>query len=146
MTTRAEGLLTLIREVLASAGEAEAELYLRVAERGCARFAIGELGQHMQLAEPLAVVRVARGARVAETVTSRLDRDALIDAVRATGRAATLVPEVDAFPGFTRGDAPAVLHARRAGHVEDRRGGRQHAARRRLLAASRNRRAPASTS
>jgi len=103
----AEGMLALAQEVLRAAGEAEAELYLRVAERGCARFAIGELGQHMQLAEPQAVVRVARGARVAETVTSRLDRGALVDAVRATGRAATLVPEVEAFPGFTRGDEPA---------------------------------------
>jgi predicted Zn-dependent protease len=100
-------MLALAQEVLRAAGEAEAELYLRVAERGCARFAIGELGQHMQLAEPQAVVRVARGARVAETVTSRLDRGALVDAVRATGRAATLVPEVEAFPGFTRGDEPA---------------------------------------
>jgi len=103
----AEDLLALSEEILRAAGEAEAELYLRVAERGCARFAVGELGQHLQLAEPLAVVRVARGARVAETVTSRLDRDALIDAVRATGRAAMLVPEVEAFPGFTRGDEPA---------------------------------------
>jgi len=103
---KAEGLLALGQEILRAAGEAEAELYLRVAERGCARFAIGELGQHMQLAEPQAVVRVARGARVAETVTSRLDRDALVDAVRATGRAAMLVPEVEAFPGFTRGDEP----------------------------------------
>jgi predicted Zn-dependent protease len=104
---RAEGLLALGQEILRAAGEGEAELYLRVAERGCARFAIGELGQHMQLSEPQAVVRVARGTRVAETVTSRLDRDALIDAVRATGRAAMLVPEVEAFPGFTRGDEPA---------------------------------------
>jgi predicted Zn-dependent protease len=103
----AEDLLALGQDVLRAAGEAEAELYLRVAERGCARFAIGELGQHMQLAEPQAVVRVARGTRVAETVTSRLERDALVDAVRATGRAAMLVPEVEAFPGFTRGDEPA---------------------------------------
>ena len=56
---KAEGLLALSREILRAAGEAEAELYLRVAERGCARFAIGELGQHMQLAEPQAVVAPA---------------------------------------------------------------------------------------
>jgi PmbA protein len=103
----AEDLLALGQDVLRIAGEGEAEIYLRVAERGCARFAIGELGQHMQLAEPQAVVRVARGTRVAEALTSRLDRDALVEAVRATGRAAMLVPEVDAFPGFTRGDEPA---------------------------------------
>ena len=54
-------LLSLAKDVLATAGEAEAELYLRVADRGCARFAMGELGQHMHLAEPLAVVRVAHG-------------------------------------------------------------------------------------
>jgi predicted Zn-dependent protease len=103
----AEDLLALGQDVLRIAGEDEAELYLRVAERGCARFAIGELGQHMQLAEPQAVVRVARGARVAEALTSRLDRDALVEAVRGTGRAAMLVPEVDAFRGFTRGDEPS---------------------------------------
>ncbi|HEY3821763.1 MAG TPA: metallopeptidase TldD-related protein [Polyangiaceae bacterium] len=103
---RAASLLALGQEVLRAAGETEAEVYLRTAERGCARFAIGELGQHMQLSEPQAVVRVAHGARVAETVTSRLDRDALVDAVRATGRAARLVPEVEGFPGFTRADEP----------------------------------------
>ncbi|HEY1693999.1 MAG TPA: metallopeptidase TldD-related protein [Polyangiaceae bacterium] len=99
-------LLALAKDVLASAGEPEAELYLRAAERGCARFAMGELGQHMELTEPLAVLRVARGARVAETLTSRLDRATLLDAVRATGRAAMLVPEVEGFPGFTRGGGP----------------------------------------
>ena len=103
-----EGLLALAKDVLASAGEAEAELYLSVAERGCARFAGGELGQHMQLSEPQAAIRVARGKRVAETVTSLLDRDALVEVVRATGRAAMLVPEEDSFPGFTGagGDPP----------------------------------------
>jgi PmbA protein len=106
----AEGLLGLAKDVLASAGEPEAELYLSLAERGCARFAMGELGQHMQLTEPQAAVRVARGTRVAETVTSRLDRDSLVEAVRATGRAAMLVPEEEGFPGFARGggDAPKV--------------------------------------
>jgi predicted Zn-dependent protease len=104
---RSDALEELAREVLTAAGEAEAEVYLRVAERGCARFARGELGQHMQLADPQAVVRVAHGARVAEAVTSRLDRDALVEAVRATGRAAKLVPETPGFPGFARGDEPA---------------------------------------
>jgi predicted Zn-dependent protease len=103
---RADDLLALGRDVLAAAGEADAELYLRLSERGCARFAIGELGQHMQLTEPQAAVRVARGARVAETVTSRLDRESLVEAVRATGRAATLVPEVEGFRGFTGSEEP----------------------------------------
>ena len=106
-TATAGALLALCKDVLAVAGQAEAELTLRVAERGCARFAMGELGQHMQIAEPQAVVRVAHGTRVAETVLSRLDREALVDAVRATGRAAKLVPEVESFPGFTGHDEPA---------------------------------------
>jgi PmbA protein len=93
-------LLSLCRDVLAEAGEGEAEIYLRVAERGCARFASGELGQHMELSEPVAVVRVARGRRVAETVTSRLERASLVLAIRSTALAARLVPEVDGFPGF----------------------------------------------
>ena len=38
---RADALLSLAKDVLGAAGEAEAELYVRVAERGCARFAIG---------------------------------------------------------------------------------------------------------
>ncbi len=108
---RGEGLLALCREVLAEAGEAEAELYLRVAERGCARFAGGDLGQHMDLSEPMAAVRVAHGRQVAETVTSRIDRASLVDAVRATARAARLVPAVEGFPGFAgpadAGDPPS---------------------------------------
>jgi predicted Zn-dependent protease len=113
---KGEGLLALCRDVLAEAGEAEAELYLRVAERGCARFGGGDLGQHMDLSDPLAAVRVAHGRRVAETVTSRLDRASLVDAVRRAARAARLVPEVDAFPGFAgpsdAGDAPSHEPAR----------------------------------
>jgi PmbA protein len=99
-----EELLGLCREVLAAAGEAEVEIYARLAERGCARFAIGELGQHMDLVEPQAVVRVAHGRRVAETMSSRLDRSHLVDVVRETARAARLVPEVEGFPGFARAD------------------------------------------
>jgi PmbA protein len=99
-------LLALARDVLATAGEAEAEMYLRVAERGCARFARGELGQHMQLSEPLGVVRVAHGRRVAEAMTSRLDRESLVAAVRDAARAATLVPESEGFPGFAGAGEP----------------------------------------
>ncbi len=111
-----EALLALCREVLADAGEEEAELYIRVAERGCARFANGELGQHMELSEPLAAVRVAHGRRVAEAVTSRLERAALVEAVRSASRAARLVPEVEGFPGFASdtyaGDAPSQVPPR----------------------------------
>jgi predicted Zn-dependent protease len=99
-----EALLTLGRDVLAEAGEAEVELYLHVAERGCARFAMGELGQHMELSDPRAVVRVAHGRRVAEAITSRVDRAALVQAVRETARAAKLVPEMEGFPGFAAQD------------------------------------------
>ncbi|HEY8039494.1 MAG TPA: metallopeptidase TldD-related protein [Polyangiaceae bacterium] len=101
-----DALLALCRDVLAAAGEAEVELYARVSERGCARFASGELGQHMQLAEPAAVVRVAHGERVAETVTSRLDREHLVEAVHRTAKAAHLVPEVEGFPGFAGAGEP----------------------------------------
>jgi predicted Zn-dependent protease len=100
-------LLALARDALGEAGAAEAEMYLRIADRGCARFAVGELGQHMQLAEPQAVVRVAHGRQVAETVTSRLDRDALVAAVRDTASAARLVPEIEGFPGFAGADEAA---------------------------------------
>jgi predicted Zn-dependent protease len=102
-----EQLLALCRDALAEAGEAEAEVYAHEAERGCARFAVGALGQHMQLAEPHAVVRVAHGRRVAEAATSRLDRSALVAAVHDAARAARHVPEVEGFPGFAnKDDAP----------------------------------------
>jgi len=48
----------------------------------------------------MAVVRVACGRQVAETVTSRLELASLVEAVHGTARAARLVPEVDGFPGF----------------------------------------------
>ncbi len=100
-------LLTLCADVLAAAGEPEVELSLRVSDRGCARFAMGELGQHMDLVEPQALVRVAHGTRVAEALGTRLDRDALVEAVRRTAAAARLVPEIEGFPGFTGADEPA---------------------------------------
>jgi PmbA protein len=101
-------LLSLCKDVLCEAGEAEAEIYISVAERGCARFASGELGQHMQLSEPQAAVRVAHGRRVAEMVTSRLEREALVLAVHDTARAARLVPEVEGFPGFAGAGDPVA--------------------------------------
>jgi predicted Zn-dependent protease len=97
-------LLALCRDALAEAGEAEAEVYAHVSERGCARFAMSTLGQHMQLAEPHAVVRVAHGRRVAEAGTSRLERAALVAAVQDAARAARHVPEVEGFPGFAGKD------------------------------------------
>ncbi len=97
-------LLALCKDVLAAAGEPEVEMYARVRERGFARFAIGELGQHMEVQEPEVLVRVARGKRVAEASASRLDRDALVDVVREASRAASVVPEQQEFAGFAGAD------------------------------------------
>jgi PmbA protein len=107
-------LLALCKDVLQEAGEPEVEIYLRVAERGCARFAGGELGQHMELSEPLAVVRVAQGLRVAEAMTSRLDRASLVKSVRDAARSARIVPEIEGFPGFAGGGEPHATPPRHA--------------------------------
>jgi predicted Zn-dependent protease len=104
----ADDLLALCKEALAEAGEAEAEICAVSRHRGFARFAVGELGQHMDIDEPLAAVRVAHGARVAEAGTSRLDRASLVRALRDAAEAARLVPETEGFPGFAgAGDALA---------------------------------------
>ncbi len=110
-------LLDLCRAALDASGEPEVEISARFVERGCARFAMGSLGQHMQLAEPRAVIRVAHGRRVAEALTSGLDRDELVRAVQATARTARRVPEVDAFPGFAGSDA-AMTSSPRAPRYE----------------------------
>jgi predicted Zn-dependent protease len=60
----------------------------------------------MELSEPTAAVRVARGTRVAETMTSVLDRESLVATVHATARAAAVVPEVEGFPGFAGAGDP----------------------------------------
>jgi predicted Zn-dependent protease len=104
---KADALLALVKEALAAAGEAEAEAFASFSRRGFARFAMGELGQHLELEEPWAVVRVAHGARVAEAATTMLTKDALVGALRDAGRAAKLVPETEGFPGFTGADEPA---------------------------------------
>jgi predicted Zn-dependent protease len=104
VTELARALLDLATDVLAAAGEPEAEVLIRSSRRGIARFAVGELGQHMALDEPHAAVRVAHGARVAETATSRLDRDSLIRAIAEAARAARVVPETEGFRGFAGRD------------------------------------------
>ena len=93
-------MLALCTDVLRAAGEPEAEIYAREQARGFARFAVGELSQHMEVTEPLAAIRVAHGSRVAEVTSSRFDRDALIEAVRGAARVARLVPETEGFAGF----------------------------------------------
>jgi predicted Zn-dependent protease len=105
--TSREDLLDLARGALAAAGEAEAEIFLRHSRRGIARFAIGELGQHMVLEEPHASVRVGHGARVAEASTSRLDQASLVRAIEGAAKAARVVPETVGFQGFARSDEPA---------------------------------------
>src|SRR5262249_20426207 len=97
--TSAEGL-ALCKDALAKAGEAEAEVFAKVARRGFARFAVGELGQHMEIDEPLVLVRVARGARVAEAASSRLELSPIVDAIRSAAEMARFVPETEGFPGF----------------------------------------------
>jgi PmbA protein len=106
-------LLVICKDIVARAGEAEAEISARSRRRGIARFAVGELGQHMDVEEPLAVVRVAHGKRVAEVATSRLDPDGLLRAIGQAAKAARLVPESAAFPGFAPQDpTPAVAPPR----------------------------------
>jgi PmbA protein len=93
-------LLDLAKEALAEAGEAEAEICATETRRGFARFGRGEIDQHMELLEPQIAVRVAHGRRVAEGSTTKATREAIVEAIRRTATAATIVPETDGFPGF----------------------------------------------
>lgn len=99
-------LAQILESALRRAGEPEADAYARWSRRGFARFALGELGQHMALEEPYAVVRVARGQRVAETSTTSLDEAGLVRAIQDAARMAPEIPEDSAFAGFTPADAP----------------------------------------
>jgi PmbA protein len=101
-----ERLIDVARGALAAAGEPEAEIFVRASRRGIARFAVGELAQHMALDEPFASVRVANGMRVAETATSRIDHEGLVSAVIRAAKAVRTVPESPGFPGFAGGSEP----------------------------------------
>jgi predicted Zn-dependent protease len=92
-------LLERCREALAEAGEADADLHVRIARRGCARFSIGELSQHMAIEDVAARARVARGKRVAEIATTGLDRAALVGALRDAGELAAKSPEIEGWSG-----------------------------------------------
>jgi predicted Zn-dependent protease len=107
-------LLALCKDALARAGEPEAEVFARLSRRGCARFAVGELAQHMELDEPSVLVRVARGGRVAETQASALDVTAIAEAIAQAARTAPLVPETERFPGFAGPGEPTPKVARYA--------------------------------
>jgi PmbA protein len=98
--SRADDLLALAQEALREAGEAEAEICVTSKKRGFARFGGGELGQHMELEEPCAIVRAAHGARVAGASTTQLDRASLVGAIREASVAARYVPETEGFKGF----------------------------------------------
>ncbi len=93
-------LARVLAAALERAGEPQAEAYASWSRRGFARFALGELGQHMLIDEPHAVVRVARGKRVAEASTTQLDERGLVEAVKSAARIAPEVPEDPHFPGF----------------------------------------------
>ena len=101
-----DALLSLCREALALGGE-DAEVYAVSRDRGCARFACGELSQHMEIEEPLVVVRVAKGKRVAEAQTTRLHARDIADAIGRAAKAAPLLPESESFPGFAPAGDPA---------------------------------------
>jgi predicted Zn-dependent protease len=104
-------LLALCKDSLARAGEDHAEVFATWRGRGCARFAGGELGQHMDLEEPLAVVRVARGARLAEAQTSKLDVASIAATIAEAAKLAPLLPETEGFPGFApAGEATPKPH------------------------------------
>ncbi len=102
---RSAELLALCKDSLSAAGEAEAEIVVRTRTRGCARFAVSELGQHMALEEAEARVRVADRGRVAEVTTTDASKDALAAAVRSAAALAKRAPETPGWPGFARADA-----------------------------------------
>lgn len=99
-------LLARCREALKEAGEADADLHVTVARRGCARFSIGELSQHMALEDASARARVARGRRVAEIATTDLDRASLVAALRDAAELATKAPEIEGWNGVAEAGDP----------------------------------------
>jgi predicted Zn-dependent protease len=109
----ARDLAELLRSALAEAGEPEAEAYARETKRGFARFAMGELGQHMQIEEPRVVVRVARHRRLAEASTSCLEPSSIVAAIRQAAAMAPEIPEDASFPGFAGADEPEPEPVRR---------------------------------
>src|SRR5262249_39675530 len=94
---------------LERAGEPEADAYASFARRGFARFFGGEIGQHMDLEEPVAVLRVARGKRIAEVTAPTLDETSLVAALREAAEMAPQVPEDESFSGFASGPATSSV-------------------------------------
>lgn len=106
MTRSPNELLDRCRDALREAGEADADLHVNVARRGCARFSIGELSQHMALEDASARARVARGRRVAEIATTELDRASLVAALRDAAELATKAPETKGWNGVAEAGDP----------------------------------------
>ncbi len=100
---RGAELLALCKDAMAKAGQPEVEVVARSVARGCARFSIGDLSQHMSIVEPSVLVRVARGSRVAEAETSVLELAAVVAAIESAAKAASVVPESEGFSGFADG-------------------------------------------
>jgi PmbA protein len=111
--TRPDALLAVARDALAEAGLPEAEVYLSHVRRGMARFAVSEVGQHAEIDEPEAQVRVASGSRVGEASTNGLTKEGVVRALRQAARLAEVSPPRDPFAGFARADegAPGELPA-----------------------------------
>jgi predicted Zn-dependent protease len=103
---RGKDLLALCKEALAGSAH-DAEIFAQSSARGFARFAIGELGQHMQVEEPQAIVRVARGEQVAEARATDLSVPALRACIEKAAAAARVVPAIEGFPGFAKKDEPS---------------------------------------
>src|ERR1700689_993982 len=97
---KSEDLLSTCKEALAAAGEAEVEVFARVRNRGVARFAIGALGQHMDIEESEVVVCVARGKRVAEAKTSSHAKTDIVETIHRAAAVAAHSPDTDGFSGF----------------------------------------------
>jgi predicted Zn-dependent protease len=93
-------LLSTCKDALVRASEPEAEVFARVRQRGVARFAIGALGQHMDLEDSDVVVRVAKGRRIAEAKTSSHETSAIVEALRRAATIAAHSPETEGFGGF----------------------------------------------
>lgn len=104
---KAAELCERLTEALSQAGEAEVEATASFERRGFARFAVGDLGQHMAIAEPSAAIRVARGSRVAEVAVASVEPAELSAAIARAALLAAEVPEDPHFPGFAR-DAGAI--------------------------------------
>lgn len=102
---KAAELADMLQAALSRAGEAEADVMAVHQDRGFARFAAGDLSQHMSLSEPRVHVRVARGQRVAEVSVGLCEEPAVVAAIRRAASLAASMPEDDGFPGFASGDA-----------------------------------------